>query len=402
MALLPVSEALARILDTARLTVPENVQLSDALGRVAAKSINAKRDQPPFNASAMDGYAIRHEDNMRLPVKLKLIGMSAAGHGFKGALRPGTAVRILTGAPLPKGADTVVIQENTLLNGDMIEVIEATAKGRNIRPRGLDFASGTLLISAGVKLGARDIGLAASANAAMISVRKKPVVALFSTGDELVAAGKKPRPDQIISSNGPALVAYVQNCGAAVLDLGVVRDDLKATTAAIKKAVKADILITTGGASVGDHDYVQEALKHAGVKIDFWKIAMRPGKPFMFGTKGKLRVLGLPGNPVAALVCAQLFLKPLVDAMLGYEIATQPVLARLGGDLPANDQRQDYLRAKLTITPDGSRMATPQTKQDSSMQRVMRDADCLVIRPPFAPEVKVGDIVQILLFPDGA
>ena len=266
--LLPVSEALARILDTARLSPIEQVSLNHALGRVLAKPIVAKRDQPPFNASAMDGYAVRHGDLDQLPQKLKLIGISAAGHAFKGAVKKGTAVRILTGAPMPSGADTVVIQENARLDGSVIEIIQPTSLGRNIRPKGLDFQKSTVLLAAGAKLGARDIGLAASANAAMVSVRMKPLVALFSTGDELVQAGKSLRPDQITSSNGPALAAYVRSCGAEVLDLGIVRDDIKATMAAIKKAAKADILVTTGGASVGDHDHVQAALKAAGVAED--------------------------------------------------------------------------------------------------------------------------------------
>ncbi|MEP6827808.1 MAG: gephyrin-like molybdotransferase Glp [Aestuariivirga sp.] len=402
MALLPVSEALARILDTARLTSVESVSLGDALGRILAKDIVARRDQPPFDASAMDGYAVQYEDTTALPASLKLIGMSAAGHAFKGQVKAGTAVRILTGAPVPRGADTVVIQENTRIENQFVVVLEATRLGRNIRASGLDFGKGALLVAAGLKLGARDIGLAASADAALIRARKKPMVAIFSTGDELVEAGSPARADQITSSNAPALAAFVRACGGDVIDLGIIRDNLGATTTAIKKAARADILVTTGGASVGDHDHVQAALKKAGVKIDFWKIAMRPGKPFMFGTKGNLRVLGLPGNPVAALVCAQIFLKPLIDAMLGVEIDVRPVLARLGCDLPANDQRQDYLRAKLELAADGARTVAPHHKQDSSMQRVMRDADCLVIRPPFAPEVKVGDIVEVLLFPEGA
>lgn len=402
MTLLSVSEALARILDTARLAPIEKVKLADALGRVLAKPVVAKRDQPPFVASAMDGYAVRRSDTALLPAKLQLMGMSAAGHGFKGTLKAGKTIRILTGAPLPRGADTVVIQENIRVQNDVIVVLEPTALGRNIRAKGLDFESGAQLVSVGVKLGARDIGLAASANAAFIRVRKKPLVAIFSTGDELVVPGQTARADQITSSNAAALAAFVKSCGADVLDLGIIRDDLRATMAAIKKAACADILITTGGASVGDHDYVQAALKKSGIKIDFWKIAMRPGKPFMFGTKAKLRVLGLPGNPVAAMVCAQLFLKPLIETMLGLHLPAHPQLARLTSDLPANDLRQDYLRAALHVATDGARSVTPHPKQDSSMQRVMREAGCLVIRPPFAPEVKAGDLVEILLFPEGA
>ncbi len=402
MAMLSVSEALARILDTAQISPLETVALADSLGRVLAKPIVAKRDQPPFVSSAMDGYAVHHSDLAQVPVKLKLVGISAAGHGFKGTLKSGETIRILTGAPLPQGADTVVIQENTRVENDSIVILEPAALGRNIRAKGLDFESGAELVSAGVKLAARDIGLAASANSAFIRIRKKPLVAIISTGDELVMAGKPARADQIWSSNAPALSAFIKSCGADVLDLGIIGDDLRATTAAIKKAARADILVTTGGASVGDHDYVQGALKNAGVKIDFWKIAMRPGKPFMFGTKARLRVLGLPGNPVAAFVCAQLFLKPLIETMLGLDLPVHPLLARLTCDLHANDQRQDYLRSTLQVGADGARTVTPFSKQDSSMQQLLRDANCLVIRPPFAPEVKVGDLVEILLFPEGA
>jgi molybdopterin molybdotransferase len=317
-------------------------------------------------------------------------------------LKPGQAVRILTGAPLPRGADTIVLQENSRVEGSIITVLELTAKGRNIRAQGLDFFKSDVLVPKGKRLGARDIGLAASGNNPLILVRMIPRVAVLTTGDELALPGAALRKDQIISSNSHALCAFVRACGAEVFDLGIIKDDLKAIKAAIRRAALCDILVTTGGASVGDHDFVQEALKGTGVRIDFWKIAMRPGKPFMFGTKGKSCVLGLPGNPVAALVCAQLFLKPLIEAMQGIAPPAGPIMARLGADLAANDQRQDYLRATLTTADDGARVAIAAAKQDSSMQRVMRNADCLVLRPPHAPPAKVGDMVEILLFPDGA
>jgi molybdopterin molybdotransferase len=397
MALVPVDEALARILKTARLLPVESVALENALGRVTAQAIVAKRDQPPFDASAMDGYAVCHADLVQLPARLKMVGISAAGHAFKGKMKSGQSVRIFTGAPVPDGADTVVIQENTMANGDHVIINELTALGRNIRARGLDFAKSTILVPAGTRLNARDIGLAASGNTKMIRVRRRPLVAVLTTGDELVLPGTKARADQITSSNNHALIAFAQTCGANILNLGIVPDRLPLIIKAAKKAAKADILITTGGASVGDHDFVQEALRKSGVKIDFWKIAMRPGKPFMFGSKGKLRVLGLPGNPVAALVCARLFLKPLLDKMAGLPTADVPLLARLGNDIAANDQRQDYLRATLITQPDGTRIATTAAKQDSSMQRVMREAGCLIIRPPNAPAAKAGESHSILL-----
>ena len=394
MALMPVDEALARVLGAVKKLGVEFIKLDDVIGRVLAKDLEAKRDQPPFQSSAMDGYAARHED---LGGPLKLVGIAAAGHRFKGTVKRGQAVRILTGAPLPMGADTIVIQENVSLSGKVLVVHESPALGRNIRPRGLDFKKNAVLISAGTRVTARDIGLMAAANAAVVSVRKRPRVVLFTTGDELVLPGDRPRTDQIFSSNSHALAAMLNAWGAEVMNLGIVRDDMKATIAAIKKAANADILVTTGGASVGDHDYVQEALRRAGVKIGFWKIALRPGKPLMFGTKGKLSVLGLPGNPVSALVCARIFLKPLIGKMLGLDMTDVPVMARVAAALPANDERQDYLRATLRYEEDGARVVHVFSKQDSSMQRNLRDADCLIVRPPNAPEVPHDALVPVIL-----
>ena len=394
MALMPVDEALARVLGAGKILGAELVKLDEVIGRVLAKDLKAKRDQPPFQSSAMDGYAVRHED---LNDPLMIVGVSAAGHGFKDIVKKGQAVRILTGAPLPKGADTIVIQENVSLNGKHLVVHEAPALGRNIRPRGLDFKKNAVLISAGTRVTARDIGLMAAANAAVVSVRKRPRIVLFTTGDELVLPGDHPRADQIFSSNSQALAAMLKFWGAEVINLGIVRDDMRATIAAINKAADADILVTTGGASVGDHDYVQEALKRAGIKIGFWKIALRPGKPLMFGTKGELSVLGLPGNPVSALVCARIFLKPLIGKMLGLNGHDEPVMARVAEALPANDERQDYLRATLRHEEDGVRVVSVFSKQDSSMQRNLRDADCLILRPPGAPEVAKGALVPIIL-----
>ncbi|MDO8351855.1 MAG: molybdopterin molybdotransferase MoeA [Aestuariivirga sp.] len=393
MALLPVEEARARILANAKPLPPENVPLAQALGRVLAKPLSANRDQPPFNSSAMDGYALRSEDNA---TELTVIGTSAAGHAFKGKLKAGQAIRIFTGAPVPTTADAVVIQENTTANGKIVTILQSVRVGQNIRPRGLDFRKGEALLPAAIRLNARDIGLAAAMNCNVVSVRKKPIVVVIATGDELVLPGKKPRADQIVSSNSNALVAMAECLGANVINCGIVRDDLKATERAILKMVKADVIVTTGGASVGDHDFIQQALKNTGVKIDFWKIAMRPGKPFMYGRKGKQQVLGLPGNPVSALVCARLFLKPLLDCLQGLPVEEEATMAHLGTVMPANDSRQDYVRARLEIAPDGSRTATPYGKQDSSMQRTFREAHCLIIRPPNTPAVSIGDLVPIL------
>lgn len=393
MALMPVEEARARILSNVKPLPPENVPLALALGRVLAKPLSAERDQPPFNSSAMDGYAVRSEDNT---TELTVIGTSAAGHAFNGKLKAGQAIRIFTGAPVPATADAVVIQENTTATGKIVSILQSSRVGQNIRPRGLDFRKGETLLPAAIRLNARDIGLAAAMNCDILSVRKKPVVAVIATGDELVLPGRKPRADQIVSSNSNALVAMAESFGAKVINGGIVRDDLKATERAILKMAKADIIVTTGGASVGDHDFIQQALKNTGVKIDFWKIAMRPGKPFMYGRKGKRHVLGLPGNPVSALVCARLFLKPLLDCLQGLPVQESATMARLGIAMPANDSRQDYVRARIEIAPDGSRTATPFNKQDSSMQRSFREAHCLVIRPPNAPAASIGDPVPIM------
>jgi molybdopterin molybdotransferase len=345
----------------------------------------------------MDGYAVLSSDLAAVPVTLKVIGVSAAGHRFKGMVRAGEAVRIFTGAPMPRGADAVVIQENTEPQaGEHVLVLQGVKAAQNVRFAGLDFRRGENLIPAATRLNARDIGLAAAANAGTLWVRKKPLVALFATGDELVLPGTAPGADQIVSSNSNALAAMAESFGAEVINFGIIPDKLRATERAIAKASDADILITTGGASVGDHDYVQEALKNSGVKIDFWKIAMRPGKPFMYGRKGALQVMGLPGNPVSALVCARLFLKPLLDAMLGLPAGDDLVEARLGAAMKENDGRQDYVRATVNLAMDGSRTVTPFSRQDSSMQRTFREAHALIVRPPHAPPANMGDVVKIL------
>ena len=397
MALVPVEEALSRILKGVKCTPGEDVALEDALGRVLAQPVKARRHQPPFDASAMDGYAVVAADLASTPVSLEVIGTSAAGKRHKGRLRSGETVRIFTGAPVPKGADAVVIQENVAVQAKpFVSILQAVQKGQNIRGAGLDFARGEVLLPRRIVLNARDIGLAASANAGTLRVRRKPVVALLSTGDELVLPGQVPAPDQIVSSNSHALAAMAEHFGAEVFNLGIVPDRLKATERAIAKAAGADILLTTGGASVGDHDFVQEALRHSGVRISFWKIALRPGKPFMYGRRNGQHVLGLPGNPVSALVCARLFLKPLLDAMLGLAVTDDLVEARLGAAMQENDGRQDYVRAMIVTAANGSRTATPFARQDSSMQRTFRESQALIVRPPHAPAADVGATVKIL------
>jgi molybdopterin molybdotransferase len=399
MTLIPVEEAKERILKGARMLSRENAALHDCAGRVLAADIRAKRDQPPFPASAMDGYAVRFADVDAAPARLEIIGTAPAGHGFKGTVKPGQAVRIFTGAPVPKGADTVVIQENAEAGGGQVSVnVAAQRLGQHIRRQGLDFAKGQILLRRGILLGAREIGLAAAMNWPTLPVVRRPQVAIFTTGDELVAPGRTPKADQIVSSNSFALAAFVRRYGGEAIDLGILPDRLSAISRAIRKAEAADILLTTGGASVGDHDLVQAALKEAGIRLDFWKIALRPGKPLMFARDGGRRILGLPGNPVSALVCARIFLKPLIFALLGRGAGDDDLVrARLGSPLPANDLRQDYLRAEVSRSADGRYTATPFRLQDSSMQRALTDAQGLIVRPPHAPEAREGDPVDVIL-----
>ncbi len=399
MALMPVGEARERILKGVRPLAREEIPLHQCAGRVLAADIKARRNQPPFPASAMDGYAVRFADVGTASVRLRVIGMAPAGHGFAGTLKAGQAVRIFTGAPIPKGADTVIIQENAGAADGHVEIkVPAARLGQHIRRQGLDFTKGQSLLRRGTLLGAREVGLAAAMNWPALPVIRRPKVAIFATGDELVRPGRTPKPDQIVSSNSFALAAFVRRYGGDAIDLGIIPDKINAISRAIRKADKADVLLTTGGASVGDHDLVQAALKAEGIGLDFWKIALRPGKPLMFARDGNRRILGLPGNPVSALVCARIFLKPLIFALLGLPAdANDTVNARLGVSLPANDLRQDYLRASVVRDADGTYRAAPLPIQDSSMQRALTDAQGLIIRPPNAPAAREGDMVDVIL-----
>ncbi len=396
MALTPVHEAKAAILKGVRATSVEKIGLRNAPGRILAKDLKAGRDQPPFAASAMDGYAVKGDDVASAPTTLSVIGEAPAGLAYKGKVKAGEAVRIFTGAPLPASTDTIVIQEDCTVEGDEVTVQASASPGKFVRSKGLDFKRGEKVLSAGQLIGSREIGLAAAMNHAALVVRSKPKIAIMPTGDELVPPGAKPRPDQIISSNNFALAAMVRKFGGEPVDLGIVADNKCALVRAIKKAADCDVLVTIGGASVGDHDLVQDALKAADLKLSFYKIAMRPGKPLMFGKLGRTRVLGLPGNPVSAIVCARLFLKPLIDALLGLDASDPPLAGKLGCDLAANDQRQDYLRSTLEIGAGGEMIAHPFTKQDSSMLRRLAISDCLVIRLPHAAPAKAGDPVELI------
>jgi molybdopterin molybdotransferase len=398
MALTPVDEAQRRLLSGVVPLGAEIVPLGEADGRVLAEDLVALRTQPPCDVSAMDGYAVRAAD-LAAGARLQVIGASAAGHGFAGAVGPGQAVRIFTGAPVPSGADTILIQENAVREGDDIVAAGPEPEGRFVRPAGMDFAASEVGLVAGRRLGMREIGLAAAMNHALVPVRRRPRVAVLATGDELVAPGSPVGPDQIVASNGLALAALVRAAGGVAVDLGIARDDLDELRGRIRAGLEAgaDVLCLLGGASVGDHDLTRPALEAEGLVLDFWKIAMRPGKPLMFGRIADRRAIGLPGNPVSSLVCGLLFVAPLVRRLAG-EVDVLPEVepARLGADLPANDQRQDYLRARLARAGDGTLVATPFPRQDSSMMSIVAAAGALVVRPPFAPAARTGDTIGVI------
>ena len=397
--LLAVDEAITLLLAGARPGDAETVPLADAAGRVLAEPIKALRTQPPFPASAMDGYAVRAGDVAHVPARLTVTGMAAAGKLFAGTVGKGEAVRIFTGAPVPEGADTIAIQENVKkLDGDAIEVFETVAPNRHIRTVGLDFAESQPLLEKGRVLDAAALSLAAAANHPALSVVKRPLVAIIATGDELLPPGSTPGPDQIIASNAYGVAAIAKEAGADVLDLGIAPDRVEAISALATTALdaKADVIVTLGGASVGDHDLVYRALTGLGMELGFWKIAMRPGKPLMFGRLGATRCLGLPGNPVASLVCSYLFLKPLLAKLGDRPHGDNIVNGVLGAAMAENDARRDYARASVSRTESGL-VAMPFPVQDSSMLKLLADAGGLVIREPFAPAAPAGDPCRVLL-----
>lgn len=400
MALISVAQALEHVLAHASPLPPEETPLIEADDCVLAGDLKALRTQPPADVSAMDGYAVRAADVANAPVRLKVIGEVPAGRPFTASVGEGQAARIFTGGFVPDGADTVVIQEVTKRDGDRVEVQKRTSKGRNVRPKGLDFRAGDVLLTKGHRLTARDLALAAGINHPLVPVYRRPKIALFATGDELVRPGREPGPGQIVYSNGFALAALAREEGAEVTDLGLVHDTLQATITAIRDArdIPADILVTTGGASVGDYDFVQQAFAKEGMELSFWKVAMRPGRPLMHGRLGAMHVLGLPGNPVSSYVCAFLFLVPLIRRMSGRtDLALPTKSAVLGVDLPENDERADYLRATLKTDSIGV-VATPYPAQDSSMMAPLAKANCLVIREPYAAAAKAGSPCTIVKF----
>ncbi|KNY22987.1 gephyrin-like molybdotransferase Glp [Methylobacterium sp. ARG-1] len=399
--LIPVAEALARVLASVSGPVEaETVSLAQAANRTLAADVAASRTQPPFPASAMDGYAVRFADASAAGASLKLIGTSAAGHGFSGGIGPGEAVRIFTGAPVPEGADAILIQEDAQAEGETVRVVEPVEQNRFIRRAGLDFTAGETLLVAGMTLDARRLALAAAAGHPRLSVRRRPRVGILATGDELVEPGAEPAWDQIVASNSLALAALASDAGAEIIDLGIAADDHGALENAFRRAreARADLLITLGGASVGDHDLVQAALAKEGLELGFWRVALRPGKPLMHGRLGDMLVIGLPGNPVSSIVCGLLFVVPAIRALQGDPQAgadrSEP--ATLGRDLPANDGRADYMRASLAIEPGRLPVASPEQRQDSSMLAVLGRAEALLFRAPHEPAAKAGDPCRII------
>jgi len=404
--MIPVAEAQANVLNGIARLSSEDVSVADAFGRVLAEDVVSRMTQPPIAVSSMDGYAVRSADVATVPAALTLIGESSAGRGFTGTMGAGETVRIFTGAPLPDGADAIVIQEDTDVSGRQITMKEVSGPGRYVRPAGLDFAHGQVLIKAGKRINSRNVALIAGMNVPWVKVTRKPRVAILSTGNELVMPGEPMGPHQIISSNSLGLAAFVAAAGGIAVNLGIAVDEPAALREKLAGIRGMDMLVTIGGASVGDYDLVKQVAGAEGLDITFSQVAMRPGKPLIFGKILGVPMLGLPGNPVSAGVCAALYLKPAIDVMTGAKTAQNAAAmtetALLGADVPANDRRQDYLRSKLELSAGGEITVTPFPKQDSSMLALFSQADCLVVRAPNAPAAKKGERVPFVRLDPGA
>ena len=406
--MISVQEACRRIVQSLRPLGAEVIGLREALGRVLAADVAARMTHPQANVSAMDGYAVRSCDVVRAPVTLRVVATSAAGHPSDGTVGPGETARIFTGAVIPAGADAIVLQEEAqtlpaapAASEQAVIVRAPVTTGRHIRPAGLDFKTGEVLLRAGRRLTFRDIALAAAMNVPWLSVVRRPRIAILSTGDEVRLPGETIRPGDLIGSNGFALGAFVTDHGGEAIDLGVARDDRASLLALVQAARGADVLLTSGGVSVGEHDLVRTALDDAGLELDFWKVAVRPGKPLMHGSLAGVPVIGLPGNPVSALVGAVLFVLPVLNALLGRPLESGAERQRgiLSCALPANDRREDYLRAAWHRAGDGAMHVTPFARQDSALQAILASADCLVVRLPHAPPAQEGDTVEVIPLP---
>ncbi len=394
--MISVAEARARILERLRPTATETVALAQAWGRVLGAPVHARLTQPPSDVSAMDGYALRAADGV-LGARLVVVGAAPAGHPFAGRVGAGEAVRLFTGSVVPDGADCILLQEDATREGETVIVREACAAGRHIRRAGQDFSQGDVLLQPGRRLGARDIGLAAAGNHPWLTVHRRPSIAILATGDEIAMPGEPIAAGGIVSSNSHALAALIRAGGGEPIVLPVAPDDRDAIAATVDRLDGVDMLVTTGGASVGEHDLVQSALAQRGFELDFWKIAMRPGKPLIAGRVADTPVLGLPGNPVSALICAALFLLPSLDVLGGLPAAApRTERAVLGVAVPQNDARADHLRATLAMEPGGLLVATPFSRQDSGMLSLLARADGLVLRAAHAPALPVGAEVEVI------
>ncbi len=398
--MISLEEARDRILGALAATPAETVALPEGWGRVLARPVSARLTQPPADVSAMDGYAVQAA-SATLGAELLPIGAAPAGHPFVGSLGPGEAVRIFTGGFVPPGADGILLQEDAEEASGRVRVKQAVRPGRWIRRAGLDFAAGEELLPGGRRLTARDIGLAAAANHPWLTVHRRPRIGLLATGDEIALPGEAIPAGGIVSSNAHALAALVRAAGGEPLVLPIAPDDRDAIAAAASAAPACDLLVTTGGASVGEHDLVQQALGTEGFSLDFWKIAMRPGKPLIWGRLARTPVLGLPGNPVSALVCGLQFLVPAIAELSGLPPAgPETILVRAGASLSENDRRFDHLRSTLGVDRDGRPVATPFPVQDSSMLKTLARAEALILRPPFAPALPEG--AEVPAIPLGA
>jgi molybdopterin molybdotransferase len=389
--MISVEEAQARVLALVPRMPAEKVPLAEAAGRFMCEPASARRNQPPFPASAMDGYALA--DPAAPGDAFSVVGMAAAGHAFEGRIGPGEAVRIFTGAPVPPGATRVIIQEDVDAEDDRIILRDNLDPGTHIRPMGQDFRQGDSLQPRLLK--ASDLGLLAAMNISEPLVARRPVVALIATGDELVMPGETPRDDQIIASNAFALKAMVEAEGARARLLPIARDTEADLLTVLTLAEGADLIVTIGGASVGDHDLVGRVTESLGMERAFYKIAMRPGKPLMAGRLRGVPMLGLPGNPVSAIVCGHLFLLPMIRAMLGRPAIRPTSRATLSSEVGANGPRAHYMRARLAPSP-GLPEISPFDRQDSALLRILTEADALLIRPPNDPPRQAGDAVDYL------
>ncbi len=395
--MISVEDARNNILKAIRPVSTETVPLAQASGRLLADDVVARRTQPPADMSAMDGYAVKASDVASVPVTLNVVGEAPAGGSYDKPVQPGEAVRIFTGGPVPNGTDCIVIQEDTEREEDQVTVLEAAEEGKFIRRAGIDFKEGETGLKSGKTLTPRDIGLLAAMNIPWVTVRRKPVIALLSTGDELVRPGEPVGPNQIISSNALLVAAMIEKAGGIAVDLGIALDNEQSLRQMAEGAKSADMLVTLGGASVGDHDLVQSVLGKDGLEIDFWRIAMRPGKPLMFGDLDGTPMLGMPGNPVSSMVCSYIFLYPAIDALHGRPGRTPSTLpALLSHDLKQNDRREDYMRARIIGEEDGKPVVELFSNQDSSLLSRLSAANCLVKRAPFAEALNKGEVVEMI------